>query len=161
MVLSKLNLLHLLPILYGHVYFSTAVYRETVIDGIKQGYPDAHILQRFLELQGWNATKTVRMHSDVAVLPLDLGERESISLAFELDGELLMDDERARSIARQLGLKVRGTLGVLVSAYRADYINAEQLRFYFEQIAERSDIWISATLCRQLLERTLNTDSKP
>ena len=31
----------------------------------------------------------------------------------------------------------RGTLGVLIQAYHADLITADQLRFYFDQISER------------------------
>lgn len=52
-------------------------------------------------------------------------------------------------------MKVRGTLGVLVQAYRAGLITADQLRFYFGQIEERTDIWISPTLCRRLLQEVL------
>ncbi len=57
--------------------------------------------------------------------------------------------------ARRLGLKVRGTLGVLIQAYRSGIITSDQLRFYFGEIQERTDIWISSALCQRLLREVL------
>jgi hypothetical protein len=91
----------------------------------------------------------------LAASRLDRGERESIELAVTLTALLLIDDERGREAARQLGVTVRGTLGVLIEAYRAGLISADQLRFYFGQIEERTDIWISPALCHRLLHSTL------
>lgn len=155
MALAKLNLLHLLQQLYGQIYLSPAVYQECVTEGIRQGYQDAHTLKYFLELQAWSAATSIRMLPEVAALPLDLGERESIALAIELNGELLMDEERGRTLARSLGLKIRGTLGILIQVYRSDLITKEQLSFYLKQIAQRTDIWISPTLCQQLLVQVI------
>ncbi len=66
-----------------------------------------------------------------------------------------MDEERGRNVARRLGVKVQGTLGILIHAYRAGLISADQLRFYFGQIEEQTDIWISSALCRRLLREVL------
>ena len=50
---------------------------------------------------------------------LDPGETEVLALARTLkDPLVLLDDEVARAEARRLKLRVRGTLGVLVHAYR-------------------------------------------
>jgi predicted nucleic acid-binding protein len=155
MVLAKLNLLHLLKLLYGRVHFTPAVYTEVVGEGIRLGYEDAHTLQRFLALEHWKATAIPSIPVELAALRLDRGERESIALAIALNGVLLMDEERGRQVARQRGLTVHGTLGVLIQAYRSGHIGAEQLRFYFGQIEEHSDIWISPTLCRRLLSEVL------
>ena len=155
MVLAKLNLLHLLKLLYGQVHFTPAVYAEVVSEGVRLGYDDAHTLQRFFALEHWTATATPSIPLELAALRLDRGERESIALALALKGVLLMDEERGRQAARQRGLNVHGTLGVLIQAYRSGYIGAEQLRFYFGQIEEQSDIWISPALCRRLLSETL------
>ena len=47
-------------------------------------------------------------------LGLDLGETEAIALALTLDGALLLIDERkGREVAKKLGLKFTGLLGVL------------------------------------------------
>ena len=48
---------------------------------------------------------------------LDLGECESIVLASELSADLLiLDETHARTVARERGLPVTGTLGVLIAA---------------------------------------------
>ncbi len=155
MALAKLNLLHLLKQLYGRVWFPRSVYEEAVLKGIQWGFEDAHTLHLFLTQEGWQPTEVNDLPETLASLHLDRGEQESIALAIALNALLLIDEERGREAARQQGLKVRGTLGVLVQAYRSGVITADQLRFYFRQIEERTDIWISPTLCRRLLKEVL------
>ncbi len=48
MVLSKLNLLHLLRQNYAEIRFPRAVYEECITNGIRYGYEDAQILRLFL-----------------------------------------------------------------------------------------------------------------
>lgn len=58
---------------------------------------------------------------EVAGLPpgLHAGERAAISIAVALPGAtVLLDEQAARKAARRLGLRVVGTLGVLVEAKR-------------------------------------------
>ncbi len=44
---------------------------------------------------------------------------------------------------------------MLIQAYRAGLITADQLRFYFKQIEERADIWVNPALGRRLLQEVL------
>lgn len=44
------------------------------------------------------------------------GESEAIALAQEVDALAILDDRRARRAARQLGLRVKGTVGLLAQA---------------------------------------------
>ena len=157
MALAKLNLLHLLKDLYGKVQFTRSVYDEVVVQGMRQGFEDAHVLQQFLHQEGWEPTVVTNMPPLLASAHLDLGEQDSLALAFALKGLLLMDEERGRDITHQLGVMVRGTLGILIQAYRANLISADQLRFHFSELERRTDIWISPALCRRLLLETLGT----
>ena len=51
---------------------------------------------------------------------LDLGESSAIALALETENPLLiLDDGRARRFARNLGLPMTGTLGILIAAHKA------------------------------------------
>jgi len=160
MALAKINLLHLLKQLYGRVHLPATVYKESVVDGMRQGFEDAHMLRLFLNQEGWEPTSVAEIPADLASLPLDQGEREAIALALALGGLLLIDEEAGREAARQRGLTVRGTLGVLIEAYRRNLITADQLRLYFAQMEERTDIWISPTLSRRLLQEELGPSSR-
>lgn len=64
---------------------------------------------------------------------------------------MLMDDELARAEARRLGIPVKGTLGILVEAHRADLLALDEVEMLLLTIAARTDIWISARLCEQVL----------
>ena len=55
---------------------------------------------------------------------LDLGEAEVIALAQEQDADLVIMDERfARRHARRLGLRLTGTLGVLLRAKERGFVS--------------------------------------
>jgi predicted nucleic acid-binding protein len=157
LVLAKLNVLHLLKRLYGRIYIPQAVYEETVVVGLRRGYEDAHILKLFLDQVNWLPTP-MSLPPTIAALKLDQGEQESLALAVSLKALLLMDEELGRMEARQRGLTVRGSLGVLVTAYDQGIVAADQLRLYFEQITSRNDIWISPALCRRVLFKVLASD---
>lgn len=159
--LAKLNLLHLLKQLYHQVSFARAVYAEAVLDGIHHGFPDAQTLQNFLTQEQWQPIEEIDIPSNLLAIPLDRGELESIALASAYNAVLLMDEEHGRAVARRLGLRVHGTLGILVQAFRSGLIDADQLRFYFGEIETRPDIWISPALCRRVLRDALGAASEP
>jgi len=61
----------------------------------------------------------------VLQLVLDEGEAETIVLALEANTNLvLLDDREARLQAKRLGLKVAGTIGVLLRAKKLELINS-------------------------------------
>ncbi|MGC9349020.1 MAG: hypothetical protein ACP5JG_12825 [Anaerolineae bacterium] len=154
LALAKLNILHLLKRLYDRVYIPQAVYEETIVVGLRRGYEDAHILKLFLKQADWVPT-TVSVPSEIGTLRLDRGEQESLALAQSLEALILIDEERGRMRAREFGLTVLGTLGILVTAYREGMIETDQLRFYLGQITSRDDIWISPTLCLRVLDEVI------
>jgi predicted nucleic acid-binding protein len=158
MALAKLNLLHLLKRLYGQVHFPHSVYEEAVVEGLRQGFEDAHTLKLFLIQEGWEAVEVKDMPDELASLHLDRGELDSLALALATSALLLIDEARGREEARRYQVRVRGTLGVLIEAYRRGFITSNQLRFYFSQIEKRTDIWISSSLCRRLLQQVLGSE---
>ena len=66
---------------------------------------------------------------------------------------ILLDDLKAREEAKRLGLTVKGTLGLLVQAYRENLISSAEVNAFMETIITHDDIWISADLCREVLKR--------
>lgn len=54
---------------------------------------------------------------------LDSGESEAIALALELPDTLLItDDRKARKMANEFGLRITGTIGVLIHAWRSGLV---------------------------------------
>ncbi len=73
----------------------------------------------------WHSVQAVQNSAVVATLKtqMDSGEAEAIALAMELgDVLLILDDKKARRVAGQIGLKVIGTVGMLLRAKRAGVI---------------------------------------
>lgn len=152
--LGKLNHLSLLADLYGVVQIPRAVYDEVVTQGRARGAPDALTVQLFWERQQWPIVDVPAavLAAYSPPVTLDPGEIEVLALAQTLDNPLiLMDDEVARGEARRLGLRVRGTLGVVTQAYRQQLLTFDQTELLIQEIGARPDIWISAQLCEQVL----------
>jgi len=154
MVLGKLGLLELLGQLYGEVRIPSAVYEEVVIQGEQRGFTDA-LASKLMIQRGELSLVDIadsKIASEVSVLPLDIGEKHAIQLALQNDADLLlMDDMMARQGAAQLGIRIKGTLGILVEASRGGLVSVEQFKAALDMIVARDDIWIAEGLCRQVL----------
>lgn len=118
--LSIINSLDLLRALYGPINIPEAVFYEVVIRGA--GRPGATAVAN----TSWIVQRAPSDRQTVAQLlsvGLDQGESEAIVLASELSAELLiLDESQARTVARQRGLPVTGTLGVLIAAKNAGLV---------------------------------------
>jgi len=119
--LARISRLELLQELFQEVVIPPAVYREVVVEG--RGKPGADLVQS----ASWIKVEQLRDQAlkRSLTLILDEGEAEAIALAVEKRAELVLLDEReARVIAKRLGLKVTGTLGVIVKAKRLNLLNS-------------------------------------
>jgi predicted nucleic acid-binding protein len=154
MTLGKLNRLDLLAGLFGEVLIPRAVYDEVVTQGITRGAADALTVRLFWQSQQWPIVDVPETMLSAYVPPvvLDPGELEVLALAQSLVEPLvLLDDEVARAEARRLKLRLCGTLGILVRAYRQSLLSFDQAELLVREIAARPDIWIAARLCEQVL----------
>jgi uncharacterized protein len=92
---------------------------------------------------------------------LDRGETEAIALALEVTaGQILLDDRPARRAAKQLGLSVVGSLGMLLEARRLGIVDDVQpdleamigvgffvgRSLYEEVLALAAEFWPGASL---------------
>jgi predicted nucleic acid-binding protein len=76
-------------------------------------------------LPDWISVQAVQDADKVAAYNrfIDLGESSAIALAMEThDALLILDDREARQFALSLGLKITGTVGVLLRAYQQGII---------------------------------------
>ena len=154
MTLGKLNRLDLFSSLFGEVQIPRAVYDEVVTQGLGRGAADAFTVRLFWQRQAWPIIDVPDslLSAYTPSVVLGPGETETLALAQTLtDPLVLLDDEAARAEARCLGLRVRGTLGTLVLAYRRDLLSFDRLELLLHEIAARPDIWIGAKLCEQVL----------
>jgi predicted nucleic acid-binding protein len=122
--LASAEALEILPRLYPRITAPPAVLEEVVFAaGNRPGYD---LLERapWLEQVEEPSSLPDEVLRDLPEM-LGRGEREVLALA---DGEpgalLLLDDKRARRVARLLGLSVKGTAGLLVQAKRAGLLDA-------------------------------------
>ena len=162
MALGKLNRLDLLVDLYGEVRIPRAVYDEVVTKGLAHGAPDALTVRLFWERQKWPVVDvpTSAMSSYTPSVTLGPGETEVLALAQTLaDPLVLLDDEVARAEARRLKLRLRGTLGILVHAYRQGLLPFDRVELLVREIAARPDIWIGTRLCEQVLASLRKSDA--
>lgn len=105
--------------------YSRIILPRAVADELSVGR-DRGVLLPDPALVSW---MTIRQIQAPGLLPLvtDLGagEREVIALAVEAPGSLvLLDDALARRYARLLGIRLTGTLGVLLKAKQSGYLPA-------------------------------------
>jgi predicted nucleic acid-binding protein len=114
--LSSIGQLELLPRLFEHVHVVSAVMEECQVGG-PISVPD-------LRLIDWVVIVEVAAvaHSSV-LLELDKGEKHTLDMACKHKADLVIIDEKiGRNMAEYLGLKVTGTLGVLLKAKQLGYI---------------------------------------
>lgn len=120
--LSSIESLGLLNDIYGEVFIPEAVLRE-----IEQG---GGIAVPDLRAKGWvEVIPDIKTYENSLLYQLDIGERQVVLSALQRSMDLvLIDDRVARNIAEVLGLKVKGTLGVLVEAKRRNLIKSFRAR---------------------------------
>lgn len=117
--LYQLGLLELLPWLAGRVTVP-----QSVVDELEAGRALGHDLPEVASLP-WVTVRVPAVSQHVASPDLGRGETDVLRLAFELpagEAVVILDDAKAREAASKLGLKLTGTLGVLLDAKRAGLV---------------------------------------
>ncbi len=111
----------LLKTLFGEV-----VIPEAVRDELMHPRAPAEVREWVDHPPAW--ARVVKAAGVELSLPLGAGEREAISLALELNADLLlMDDRKGRRIAREKGISVTGTLGVLGVAHNRGLVELPEV----------------------------------
>lgn len=155
--LGKLGQLGLLSRLLDEVWIPPGVYEEVVTNGMRLGAPDAYVAQRIIE-QGSIQVMSVEVLEDDPLMQcgIDVGEVQVIALVKRAGAAwALIDEVHARRIARQEGLPIKGTLGIIVEAVRRSLLTLREFEVLLEEIKARPDIWISERLCDKVLQQVL------
>jgi len=104
-------------------------------------------------LPNWIMVEEVIDKKKISILELELdkGESSAVALAIEKENSLLIiDEKKGRSVAKKMGIKIIGILGVAVKAKEIGLI--EKVSPIIEKL-EKVDFRISATLKEKTLER--------
>ncbi|MBX3451314.1 MAG: hypothetical protein KF777_17230 [Planctomycetaceae bacterium] len=152
-VLSRLNHLDVLPVLYGSVLIPPEVYKELTQQAAKIGIANAFL----------NASPWLRVQSPQVITPytgLHPGETAAIALAKELNADLLIIDEKSgRKVAAREHVKIIGTIGVFEDAADAGLLDlasafSELKQSGFHITQELLDSRLKAFEQKQELKRT-------
>ena len=142
--LFGINCLSLLQKLYAEVWIPRRVETEFL-------KKDPIIRQETLENAPWIKTidltdpRTAAVHAE-----LDEGEAHALALATEHDARLvLLDENRGRRKAREIGLTVKGTVGVLQEAKAEGLIDA--IKPFLIQL-QNNGIYLSDSLINNALQ---------
>ena len=125
--LLKIGRLDLLEKLFGKVLIPCAVYRELTIDERFKTEADQLRHKKFIIIQ------PVKSMDSVSILKratgLDQGESEAIVLTDEIKADLLlMDEAKGRAVSSELGLKIMGTIGILMAAYEEHELTSNEVK---------------------------------
>lgn len=102
--------------------------------------------------EGWLTVENASDRTLIQVLKtsLDAGEAEAICLAQELKADLLVMDETAgRATARNLGLRVAGTLGLLLKEKRNGGLPSLQAEI--EKLVNEAGFYVSEAVAHAFL----------
>ena len=112
-LLAKIRRLDLLAQLYDEVIIPASVLDEV---GAKPA-EEAGKIHALLQSREFQLQKAAKGSLDGLPPDLGVGEREAIALALETKADIVvLDGQQGRCIARERGLSVTGTVGVLIES---------------------------------------------
>jgi len=142
--LLKIDKLHVLKELYGVIYLPLEIFNEIEAGKNKDFYVD---LSKF----EWIKIQKIKNKKSLSYfLDLDKGEAEAIVLATEIGADLIILDETlGRFHAKHAGLKVTGTLGILLKAKQLGFVS--ELKSLLLELRIKG-IWLSDRLIEEMLK---------
>ena len=125
--LLKIERIDLLEKLFGQVLIPQAVFQELTADERFKIEAEQIMRSPFI------IVKSVKNPESADILKratgLDQGESEAIVLTDEVCADLLlMDEAKGRTISFQMGIKIMGTIGVLIAAYEVNELTSDEVR---------------------------------
>jgi predicted nucleic acid-binding protein len=135
-VLHKTEQLHLLNALFPVVIVTPEIaneFGEELPQWIRIQKPQDIRFQRVLETQ------------------IDIGEASAINLALQIPSrQILIDERKGRKIALEMGLKVLGTVGLLILAKQKMLIPS--LDHALQKLSQ-AGFWLSESLVKDILQK--------
>lgn len=142
--LHRIEAILWLPKLFGEIWTPDTVKRE-----LQQGQQRGYDVPNPVDHHWLKIVNPRSVPSEWLTLDLGMGELETMALALDNSQRIvLLDDGLARRIAEAAGLKVWGTLRVLLEAKSQGWI--ERVEPYIDRLVA-TGMWISNDLRQQVL----------
>jgi len=156
--LAKIGLLSLLRNLYGVIIITDEVRIEAVDRGIEKGFVDAIKIKDAID-KGWIEVTTLNIPDEflnmTRIAGLKTAEAGVVYHAYKNEGLALLDEDSARTLARTLGISVRGTLGVILESAEKKHLTRVEALKALDGLSEI--VFLSADLyktIRKEIEKT-------
>lgn len=146
--LAIVDQLELLRQQFGEILIPRAVLDELKVN---EERPGSQAIRAAIS-SGWMKTQEVSNEPLAQLLKqtLDRGEAEAIALATELKADwTLLDEREGRKVAKSLGLKVTGILGILLRAKQLGEL--ECLQTVIDDLINKAGFRIAPALLAQIL----------
>ncbi len=153
MYLGKLGLLEHLPKLYETISTCNEVKNEVMKD---HSAPEYAALD--LAFASWLSVKEpVDSIFKSKLLELNIHEGEACVIALAREAKpqniLIIDDLYARDISRALGIKVIGTLGIMLNLLKNRLITSENAKSNLKYLVDKTTFRISTKLYSHILDK--------
>lgn len=148
--LLKINKLGLLRELFEYIVIPKAVYNELTSN--RKFVEEGKVIKNteYIKVVNIVDEKTVELLRRAT--GLDLGESEAIIFSDNAKaGLLLIDETNGRNVAKQMGIPVMGTVGILMAAYKERLISSCEIKECID-IMKNSGRHISEKLYLQLVD---------
>lgn len=150
MYLAKIGRIGLLKRVFGEVLIPEEVKIEVVDRGKERGEMDALLVEKAIG-EGW--LKVLKTELVKVPIKLEVGEIAAISLAKNKGvGEVLVDEVSARTVARLLDLKPRGTIFVLLKALEGEEIDLDEFLEILDELVKQG-FRLKEEVCLEALRR--------
>lgn len=149
--LMKCDCLEVLRELFGEVQIPKAVYTELTSNPKFAEEAITIANSGFIHKVNIEDQKSVSLFKRAT--GLDIGESEAIILSDNLHADfLLMDEIKGRKIAIQMGIRIIGTVGILLLAYDSGILSKEDIKTAVD-LLRNANRHISDKLFEQLLDK--------
>lgn len=144
--LGKLGYLKLVNRLFDDLVIAESVFEEV------EDTPVSHQIQELID-GGFAEVESSSKHQLLNILSSSVGkgEAETIALALEVKADLaVLDDFKARKLARKLQIKIVGTLGILKTLMDLKALTEKPQELCLK--LKEQGFWIDYQLCKEILK---------
>lgn len=124
---------------------------RTVLDELDRGPTDVSELEF--------AVERVQLDTGSAYRHLDPGETAALVLCIERDAMLLTDDLDARNTAKEEGIEVHGSVGVVLYAYSRGELSEGATKRVLRDLKQDTNLYLSTPLVEHAIELVESDDA--